>query len=160
MTPTSSAADLARGKPVPWVIAAFFVSFILPLLGFAWIAFQHKPSEVTAHAYDKGLAYNRALEEGAAQAALGWQARVSMERHRIVLVLSDKDNKPIRGAGVKVWLLRPSEAGLDQQPAMHETVAGRYEAVIENPLPGLWEAHVTAQLQDKQFQAVRSFNLQ
>ncbi len=159
MKPTLSAADMARGKPVPWVITAFFISFIVPLVCFAWIAFSHKPSEVTEHAYDKGLVYNRTLEEGSAQAALGWQATLAMKKNVLTFVLIDKDKKPIRGAEVKVWFLRASEATLDQRNAMHETAPGRYEATLASPVRGLWEAHVTAKLGDKQFQAARSFNI-
>lgn len=159
MTPTSSAADAARGRPVPWIIAAFFVSFIIPLLCFAWIAFYNKPSEVTPHAYDKGLQYNRTLAKGAAEAALGWKATLSMQGRMLVAVLVDSKEQPIRGAEVRAWFLRPSEATMDRKAVMQEVSPGRYEASLGDAAPGLWEARITAKLSSDQFQAARSFSV-
>lgn len=153
--PTLSAAEIARGKPVPWVIAAFFVSFIVPLLCFVWIAFEHKPDLVTEHAYDKGLAYNSTLKAESDMEALGWQANLSMQGNTLVMTLAGKDTKPIRGAKAEAWFIRPSKAGMDQSSFMRETAPGRYETAMPNPAPGLWQARVTAQYQGQQFQAAQ-----
>lgn len=159
MTATSSAADIARGRMVPWVIAIFFIAFILPLLGFTWIAFKYKPSEVTAHAYDKGLAYNHILKEENIQEALGWKATLTMTGTALTVHLEDKDNKPIHGAMVKAWFIRPATASMDQWAHMKETHAGYYMAMLPDPIPGLWEVRVTAKLGNEQFQAARSFSI-
>lgn len=159
MNPTSSAADIARGRIVPWVIAAFFVSFMVPLFCFAWIAFHHRPSEVTAHAYEKGVSYNRTLASQASMESLGWQMKLAMEDHTLAATLADKSDKPIKGALVKAWFVRPSQAGMDKAAPMRETAPGRYETTLADPAPGLWQVHVTAEAEGRQFQAARDFSV-
>ena len=159
MSPTSSAADMARGRPVPWVIAAFFVAFIIPLLFFTWIAFQHKPDLITEHAYDKGLAYNKTLQSEKTMEALGWHAALALENNTLVVHLRGKDGKPIHGATAKAWFIGPAKATMDHAADMRETIAGRYEAALPDTSPGLWQMRVTVIHQGNQFQAARDFSV-
>lgn len=157
---TSSDAERARGRFVPWVIAGFFLSFVLLLSSFVWIAFAHRPSLVTENAYQKGLAYNQSLEVDAAQKALGWRAKLEMmDGYTLRLVLSDKSGRPVAGAKVKAWFVRPSQASMDQSVMMTEKGGGVYEAAMPSPAPGLWEARITAERGGKQFQAARSVSI-
>lgn len=155
-TLTSSDVDLRRGRVVPWVIAGFFVAFMVPLLVFTWIAFEHAPSLVTQDAYDKGLRYNHTIEASSKQRALGWHARLELKANNaLVLTLVDRQQQPLRGAMVKAWFVRPAEAGMDQTVMMTEIAPGQYEAAMPHPAPGLWEARITALSGGKQFQAAR-----
>lgn len=160
MNPISSSIDRERGKIVPWVIAAFFLSFMLPLIGFTIIAFTHKPSEVTANAYQKGLAYNATLEKAAAQAALGWTSEIRFAGKRLQFSLKDAQQAPIAGAEVKAWLVRPAEQQLDHAIPLNETAKGLYEGDMELPAKGLWSVRVTALSQGKQFQADKTLTVQ
>ena len=45
-----------------------------------WLAFATWTGLETEGAYQKGLAYNRTLEEAEAQAALGWQVDLELEQ--------------------------------------------------------------------------------
>lgn len=159
MNPTSSAADIARGKPVPWVIALFFAAFILPLLFFTWIAFRHKPDLITEHAYDKGLAYNRTLQSEEAMEALGWHAVLAIESNALVMQLSGLDGKPIHGATAKAWFIRPAKADMDRSADMRETREGHYEAELPDATPGLWQMRVTVMYRGSQFQVSRDFSV-
>jgi nitrogen fixation protein FixH len=159
MNPISSSIDQERGKIVPWVIAAFFLSFMLPLIGFAIIAFTHKPSEVTANAYQKGLAYNATLEKAAAQAALGWKAEISLTGNRLRFILKDNFGQPISGAAVDGWLIRPSQQALDHAVPLKEAAKGVYEGDVELPAKGLWNVRVTALAQGKQFQTEKTLTV-
>ncbi len=160
MNLTSSGIDERRGKYVPWVIVAFYVSFIIPLLFFVWIAFTHKPSEVTVHAYDKGLAYNRTLEKAAAQQTLDWKTEITLEDNVLRFTLKDAHGMPIGGARVDGWLVRPSQQTLDQPIALKETAKGVYEGKAELPAKGLWEVRVTALSQGEQFQAAKTLTVE
>lgn len=157
MRPISSGIESDRGKYIPWIITAFFISFILPLVGFAWIAFTHKPSEVTANAYEKGLRYNDVLKNASKEKELGWNADITLTGNTVRFVLKDKANKPISNATVAGWLVRPTEKSLDSQFTLKELAAGLYEARVNLPAKGLWEIRVTAESQDNQFQASKTF---
>lgn len=157
MTPTSSSIE-ARGRYIPWIIAGFFASFILLLSSFVWIAFSNKPSVVTENAYQKGLVYNQVLEKSQAQQQLGWNASLDVaEGKSVVLQLKDRSGAAIRGAVVEGWLVRPSSQAMDYRLSLKEASDGRYEAALELPQKGLWELHVTALYQGKQFQVSKSF---
>ena len=160
MNPTLSSIDQERGKYVPWVIAAFFVSFMLPLIGFTVIAFTHKPSEVTPNAYQKGLTYNATLEKAAAQAALGWKSEITLAGKTLRFSLKDAHGQPISGAAVDGWLVRPSEQTLDHPVTLKETAKGVYEGGVELPAKGLWNVRVAALSQGKQFQADKTLTVQ
>lgn len=155
---SSSAEDLRRGRYVPWVIAAFFLSFITPLLFFVWIAFQNKPSLVTEHAYDKGLAYNQTLEAAAAQRALGWTAAADIKNGMLSFFLTDKKGVPITGATVKAWALHPSNTSLDHALELHEENHGVYKATERLP-QGLWKIRITALYHGDEFQFSTPFEV-
>jgi nitrogen fixation protein FixH len=159
MNPTSSSIEQQRGKYVPWVIAAFFVSFIVPLFGFVWIAFTHMPSEVTSNAYQKGLSYNQTLEKAAAQKTLGWKGEITLTGSTLRFLLKDAHNQPISGAKIDGWLVRPSEQALDRSVTLKETEKGLYQAEVELPAKGLWDARITALSQDKQFQTTNTLTV-
>lgn len=158
MNPTSSAADAHRGRFIPWMIAGFFLVFVLLLLSFVWIAFAHKPSLVTENAYQKGLAYNHAIEASAAQKALGWKGRLDIPGGKSLLfTLNDARGKPISGAQVKAWIVRPASAAMDLQVTLNETSPGHYAAPLALSGSGLWESHVTALYNKQQYQISKSF---
>lgn len=166
MPATSSSPDLnqaeidrRRGRFVPWVIGAFYMTFMSALIGFVAIAYQHPPSDVTAEAYEKGLAYNQTLAKGAAQAGLRWQSRILYKNGRIVFVLKDGLRQPISHARVKVWFVRPADASMDRSVDLTEQKPGVYAA--EAGLPqGLWEVHVTAALQGEEYQAMTTLTVE
>lgn len=160
MTPISSSIDRQRGKYVPWVMVAFFLIFMIPLVGFTIIAFTHRPSEVTEHAYEKGLSYNRTLEKAQAQDALGWQSDIALAGNTVRFTLKDKSGNPISGATVSGWLVRPTEAALDRPFLLKEAAAGRYEAGVDWPAKGLWNIRVTAIYEGTEFQADKTLMVQ
>ena len=159
MNRTLSATDVARGRIVPWIITGFFISFILPLLIFTWIAFKHKPDLVTERAYDKGLAYNNTLASEAQMEALGWNAQMSLQTGVLVVQLSDKNRMPLKDASVKAWFMRPANASMDQSTTMREITPGHYEAAMLHPTAGFWQVRITVEHHGQQFQAMRDFSV-
>lgn len=156
---SSSASDAARGRFIPWIIVAFFISFILLLSSFVWIAFEHQPSLVTEHAYDKGLAYNATLAKEAEQEKLGWHATITADNAQISFALNDASGQAITDAEVKGWLVHPAAKTQDQQFSLAETRPGIYVAPIPGNTQGLRDVRMTALKDGTQFQASRLLSL-
>ncbi|MBW8879934.1 MAG: FixH family protein [Asticcacaulis sp.] len=151
--------DRRRGRFVPWVIAAFYVSFMSALIGFVIIAYQHPPSDVTAEAYEKGLDYNAAIDKGAAQAKLGWASALSVDKGALSFELRDAAGQGLDGAVVRAWFVHPGSSGLDRSVTLQPTGLGRYTARLSLPAAGQWEIHVTAEVKGQQYQLVQAMEI-
>lgn len=145
--------DRRRGRIVPWVIAAFYVTFMAAFIGFVVIAFRHPPNEVTGEAYAKGLAYNETLTQAAAQDALGWQSGTVYEDGRVIFSLRDANHEPIAGAHVRAWLVHPAIKTNDRSVDLKAVSPGIYAADAALPSKGRWTVHVTAGLGGREYQS-------
>lgn len=152
--------DRRRGRFVPWVIAAFYVTFMSALIGFVVIAYSHPPSETTAEAYDKGLAYNDTLARSAQMAALGWQSTIDYNNGRLIFGLQDNHHAPIAHARVRAWFVHPGDGHFDRSFELTDTGDGVYTADAPLPAAGSWSIHVTAALQDREYQATTQIEVQ
>ncbi len=152
--------DRRRGRFVPWVIAAFYITFMSALIGFVVIAYSHPPSETTPEAYDKGLAYNDTLKRSAQMAALGWQSTIDYDSGRLTFGLQDNHHAPIEHARVKAWFVHPGDRKFDRSFDMSDTGGGVYISDAPLPAAGLWSVHVTAEVQDRQYQATTQIEVQ
>lgn len=100
---------------------------------------------VTEHYYKHGLRYD---EERARELNKpGWRVslaapRVAGKTAPVVVTLADSRQAPLSGARVNLKLYRPTRAGYDQLVPMRETARGRFEAQVNLPLEGLWDATV------------------
>jgi len=151
-----AAIDRRRGRFVPWIIAGFYLSFMTTLIGFVVIAYRNPPSEVTADAYEKGLAYNQILAKASVEDALGWHSTVVYERDVVRFEVHDSRRRPVTGATVKAWFVHPADASSDRSVDLRPVGDGIYEASLRLPRPGLWTIHVTAEKQGRQYQAADS----
>lgn len=143
-----------RGRIVPWVIVAFYLVFILPLIGFTVIAFRNMPSEVTQSAYEKGLNYNITLSEQAAQDALGWKSIAAFDKGELRLVLNDADGAAIDGATVKAWFVHPANKNLDRQLDLHPVGPGTYAGKPDLAEKAGYSVHITAAAREREYQTV------
>ncbi|MDC7684470.1 FixH family protein [Asticcacaulis sp. BYS171W] len=148
---TQADIDRRRGRFVPWFIAAFFISFMLPLIAFTVLAFRHAPSEVTAQAYEKGLAYNNALDAEAAQEGLGWKVNGAF-RDGVYRVSASDRGVAMEDARVEVWFVHPSVKTNDRHAVLTHSGRGIYEAKIDLPVRAGWSAHVTVEDHGQQLQ--------
>ena len=151
--------DRRRGRIVPWVIAAFYLTFMSSLIGFVVIAYQHPPSDVTQEAYEKGLDYNAAIDKGAAQAKLGWTSSVSVEKGVVTFGLKDAAGKGLDGAVARVWFVHPDRSTLDRSVELNPAGHGLYSAKAALPAAGQWEIHVTAEVKGQQYQLVQPMEI-
>ena len=144
--------DKRRGRFVPWVIIAFYMTFMLAFIGFVYVAFKNPPSETTQEAYEKGLAYNDTLDKAQAEAHLGWTSNTVFIGNRLIFSLQSKDGAPVTGAKVKAWFVHPAQASNDRNFDLLEADPGEYSTVVNLPSRGAWNIHLTASRGADEFQ--------
>ena len=143
------ADDARRDHWIPWAFVAFFGIVLAANGAMIWFAFQSWTGLETGSAYQRGLAYNRTLETARQQAALGWKVGFSFEqtgeRRAVVdVTLEDRHGDLLENADVQATIVRPTHAGYDFVQSLAPQTAGRYQAVLDLPLPGQWEIRILA----------------
>jgi nitrogen fixation protein FixH len=151
--PNQAEIDKRRGRFVPWVIAAFYLTFMSALIIFVVIAYQHPPNEVTPEAYEKGLAYNSAIAGADRQTQLGWNSTVDFNGQTLTFRLQDHSGHPV-DAEVKAWFVHPSEVALDQTVELALVGPGLYRGQVKLPKSDNWTVHVTAANGADEYQTV------
>jgi nitrogen fixation protein FixH len=141
--------DARRGHWIPWAFVAFFGIVLAANGAMIWFAFQSWTGLETGSAYQRGLAYNRTLETARQQAALGWRVGFSFEQAGerqgvIELTLQDRHGDLLESADVQATIVRPTHAGYDFVQTLAHRTAGRYQALLDLPLPGQWEIRIVA----------------
>ena len=152
-------AAKASDKYIPWYFVAFFSFLTAVFTWFGYIAHHTYTGVVMDDAYEKGLKYNDVIEKAAEQEKLGWTADISAVsaggRALITVRLKDGKGAGIVGAKVKLWLVRPVQAGLDQHVTMQDSGGGIYVATADLPARGLWELRAEARKDGHRFQAFK-----
>lgn len=92
--------------------------------------------------YLKGLNYQQELDLRNKQKALGWNVVFDGSNNKYTLKLTDKENKPIEKADVKVNFFRTSKEGYDKTAVMKEISAGQYAVSSDLELKGRWDANI------------------
>jgi nitrogen fixation protein FixH len=137
-----------RSRWIPYGFVAFFGVVLLANAAMIWIAFATWTGLETDNAYQKGLAYNRTLEQAAAQAALGWEvdhelAQKGERTLALELALEGRHGDLIEDALVSAAFVRPTHEGHDRVVTIPHRYGGEYAAEVELPLAGQWELHLT-----------------
>ncbi len=136
------------GRHVLAMIVGGFAVVLLANGALAYFAFASFSGLSTEDAYRKGLAYNRTLEQAAAQQALGWRVAVAAglegdDKARLEVEVRDRGGRPVNGLMVAGELRRPAVAGHDRWVALDAVGAGRYGAEVALPLRGQWDLYLT-----------------
>ncbi len=132
-----------RGRWIPWVFVAGFGVVVAVNAVLITEAISTFTGTTTANPYDSGRAYGAVLAEAERQRALGWQGTVSRGEGTVLLAMRQADGRPLPAdAAVTGSLQRPLERTV--LPLAFQPVAtGGWQAVVEVPAPGLWEAVLT-----------------
>ncbi|MBY6242503.1 FixH family protein [Methylosinus sp. Sm6] len=136
-TSSISFADAPRrltGAAVLMTLVAFFGVIAAVDVTMMFLAVSTFRGEDTAHAYEKGLAYNLDIAGARAQEARGWKVEASLMRlsetqNRIEVALRDAQG-PIRGLKLAASIRSPVDAKQDIGVALVETAPGRYAAPL------------------------------
>jgi nitrogen fixation protein FixH len=134
---------------VPWAIAGAFLVVVAANGALAYFALRSDPGLVSAHPFELGNGYNRVLEAGAAQDALGWRGTVRFtgtvgSSGRIIVELRDPNGVPLGGLAVKATVVRPVEPLAPEDLALEAGDRGVYSAPVNLARAGQWEVRVTA----------------
>jgi nitrogen fixation protein FixH len=134
---------------VPWAIVGAFAIVAVVNGALAYFALHSDPGLVSEHPFELGNGYNRILDAGAAQDALGWRAAAQFQSSqgltgKVVVLLSGKDGAPLDGAIVTLVVVRPVDALPEQDLVLTAVGGGRYEAPIALARAGQWDLRVAA----------------
>lgn len=143
----SRAAEPFRltGLHVLAMIVGFFVIVVAVDMGFATMALTTFPGEVSATAYEDGLAYDKTLAARARQAALGWVVEVATPGApgRVRVRLTDAAGAGLEGLSLTGVLQRPATLAGARKLRFRPLGQGVYAA--EAPVAaGAWDLAVTA----------------
>ena len=116
---------------------------------FVYKAISTQTGVVTDRPYEKGLAYNKFLEEAKNQPQMEHDIRYDNGTLRFSF--------GVEGANVKASIIRPVQAGYDFDVELVHVGDGVYQADLNAPLAGAWTAQVGAQWDDKKFQTTHNF---
>jgi nitrogen fixation protein FixH len=140
-------------RPNVWIPACFFAMFAVVIAVNATMILVGMSSWrglVTTDAYEKGVAYNKAIQAEAREDALGWTVDLAVDSPaprtaEVTVALSKPDGSPLYADRVEVGFVRPTQAGYDSVHRLTALGGGRFGKTVELPLPGLWELRIAAQ---------------
>lgn len=134
---------------VPWVIAAGFLLVAFVNGALAYFAVRSDPELVSDRPFELGKGYNRVLEAGAAQDALGWRTEARFVSGaglsgKAVVLLKGPGGAALDDLTVRLAVVRPIDAVPEQDMTLASMGEGRYEAPLTLARPGQWEFRVVA----------------
>jgi len=134
---------------IPWAFAGALAIVVVANGVLTYFAVSSSTGLVTEHPFDSGNDYNRILEAGAAQDALGWHGAVSFsemapQRGELAVELLDSQDRPLNKLSVTAEVTRPIEPMPAIALQLNESAAGRYTAPVMLSRLGQWEVHVVA----------------
>lgn len=137
------------GRRVFYIFLCFFGFISAVNAVFIYFAVESWPGLGTQDSYRKGLTYNQTLDAAQRQQALGWTSAVMLNVNSqltgtLNVQLNDKHKNGLAGLTVSVSLARPIHEKLDQSIALVHQGGGLYQAPIELPVKGRWQATISA----------------
>ncbi|MEG3637742.1 FixH family protein [Magnetococcus sp. PR-3] len=143
------APRFSGGKP--WAIAAIIMAVtVISANGInIYMGQKTKTGMVTEGKYKKGMTFDKEVEQGKKQRALGWhvvqdssQLAVKQEGP-VYLTIKDKSESPVSGAQVLGRLIRPIGADHDVDFSLAESKPGVYVGLVTPPLIGAWYLQIS-----------------
>jgi nitrogen fixation protein FixH len=139
-------APLTGGKVLMICVAFFGTIFGVDAL-MAFDAISTFRGEVTAHPYEKGLAYNSDIEAAKAQGARDWRVDVSFAAdgpaRTARIAFTDPSGRPVEGLAVAGVFEAPADVRRDKSFTLQETTPGTYVGQA-SPSRGVWDFEITA----------------
>lgn len=148
-------APRKSGKFILGCFLAFFGVVCAVDAGFVYTALHTNSGEVTEQAYEKGLAYNKTLEQARTQPVL--KEKFSFQDGIARWSAIDNNGAVLERAAVKVKFIRPVKDGYDFETVLQYGGSGLYEAKPDFPVKGLWMAQLSAEWNGKRYQTTQEF---
>jgi nitrogen fixation protein FixH len=131
------------GRSVLWWVISFFAVIFIANFFFIYFALSSWTGLSTENAYEKGVRFNETLAKADAQKIQGWQSTVSLVGGtQLKIILTDKNQRALRGLGVSAKLIRPVKEGNDQKFMLKEFGPGIYQAPVAFSHQGRWQVEV------------------
>jgi nitrogen fixation protein FixH len=148
-----------RNSPWRWFPVALMAGLgavVLVNAGMVFAALRSFPGKAGSEDFELSNRYDTVLQRSEHDAALGWIILASTDRARVpVVVLTERDGTPLRGAALAGVAGRPLGPAETQHLAFHELAAGRYVADAVLPEQGQWELTLSVASGGKQIAATR-----
>lgn len=133
----------------PYIFVGGFMVVLLVNFTMAYFATSTFSGVSTERPYEKGLAFNKTLDEARRQESLNWDVDLQVEpaaNHGAHLTITYKDAaaKPVDGLTVKARFIRPTVKGHDRDVTLAPVGPGSYATLQELPLAGVWDLELTA----------------
>jgi nitrogen fixation protein FixH len=131
------------GRHMLAIILAFFGVVITVNLTMATLATTSWTGLVVENTYVASQQFNKKAEEGRAQAALGWTAKLTVANGEVRYGLTDAAGKPVALHGVKVLFRHPAYESEDESVVLAPG-QGQEFATRHVPRDGVWIVEVDA----------------
>ncbi len=151
----------------PIIVAALLGAHVLGCLVFMYLATSDPSLAVEEDYYQKGLAWDEHQRQAAANAALGWQSRVTAtpaaapgDPTLVRLALSDREGRPVGGARVAGEAFAVARSATVAALSLPMTASpGLYEGPLAARRGGQWELRLEVQRGADRFTLVERITL-
>jgi nitrogen fixation protein FixH len=148
-----------RNSPWRWFPLAMLTGLgavVLINAGMVFAAFKSFPGKAGSQDFELSNRYDSVLQRSERDAALGWTIQASTDKARVpVVVLTQRDGTPLRGAVLEGAAGRPLGPAEMQHLTFRELAGGRYVADAGLPEQGQWELTLAASAGGNQLAATR-----
>jgi nitrogen fixation protein FixH len=141
-----------KDKYILFAFLSFFGVVFTVDAFFIYTAITTQTGVITEQAYEKGLHYNQILLEAENQPRLN--DVVSFDGKTLRWNIEDKSNQKITNAKVTGKIIRPIQDGHDFNIDLVNKGNGVYEAVLDLPFKGLWEAKLESKWNNKTYKTM------
>jgi len=129
----------------PWWVAGAMTVVIVVNVYMVYSALHTFPGQAGRDGFDLSNRYDAVIDRVQQQDALGWKVRAEADgAGHPVLVLTDAQGAPLKGAKVDATAERPLGDTLTTHVAFREAGPGHYAGDVVLPLPGQWDIMLTA----------------
>jgi nitrogen fixation protein FixH len=132
---------------IPWLFGAGMLVVVLANAVLIFYATTSWSGMATGRAYERGLAYNRALNEATRQETLGWQLEAALEPAiagtRLIVRASDRDARPLAGLRIAATLERPLGREAPYRVELRPAAEG-YAVLLPSLASGQWQLRLAA----------------
>lgn len=140
------------GSRIPWIFAACMAVVVAVNAGMVAAALSTYSGLAHGDAFERGLAYNRVLEEQERQDLLGWRVDVEIGAaagddglRAVRVALHDASGLALAGGRVVLELRRPVERVAPVAVALEPRGPGRFEGHVRLARPGQWDARIAVE---------------
>ncbi|PHS78485.1 MAG: hypothetical protein COB59_06865 [Rhodospirillaceae bacterium] len=146
----------------PWIFVAAFGVIIIVNGIMAYIASSTWTGLETEKAFKVGQNFNARLAQKSAQAAMGWKVGLQFKSFptpdkphggQVQMRFIDAKGVDIEGLKIQAIAKRPTHEGYDRVLEFTDRTEGRYIAITNLPLAGLWDIHLETRLNGQLFKA-------